>query len=55
MRKFFSVSIFITLLMLSGCTVTNKNSYLPEAKNDKIYTTVGGDEKAKQAHNKLAQ
>ncbi len=53
MRKIFSVSILITLLMISGCAVKNKNSYLPESKNDKIYATVGGDEKAKQANDRI--
>ena len=45
MKKVTFILIMITLLMIVGCKVDNKkNSYLPEAKNDEIFTTVGGDE-----------
>lgn len=36
--------MLIPLLMVTGCKGHEKNLYLPEAKNDKIYTTVGGDD-----------
>lgn len=52
MKKITLILLMITLVMITGCKDNKtKNIYLPEAKNDKIYTTVGGknenDEKSK--------
>lgn len=45
MKKFTLFLLMITLLTVAGCKDDNKNNlYLPEAKNDEIFTTVGGDE-----------
>ena len=33
------VLIVLQLILVSGCT-NNKNIYLPEAENDKIYVTI---------------
>ena len=41
MKKVTLILLMITLLMLTGCK-GQKNLYLPEANNDKIYTTIGG-------------
>lgn len=42
MKKITIIFMMITLLMIAGCKDGEKrNQYLPEAKNDKIYTTVG--------------
>ena len=44
MKKLILFLVIIALLMISGCKDNKpKNIYLPEAKNDKIYTTVGGE------------
>ena len=44
MKKITLILIMITLLMITGCKDNKqKNLYLPEAKNDKIYTTIGGE------------
>lgn len=46
MRKFTLMILITCLTMFCGCTVRDeKNMFFPEAKNDKIYTTVG-DEKS---------
>ena len=43
MKKITLILIMITLLMITGCKDNKqKNLYLPEAKNDKVYTTIGG-------------
>ena len=43
MKKITLILLMITLLMITGCKDDKqKNLYLPEAKNDKIYTTIGG-------------
>ena len=39
-----SILTLSMLLAISGCNSREKNLYLPEAKNDKIYTTIGGSE-----------
>ncbi len=45
MKKITLILVMIALITITGCKDNNtKNLYLPEAKNDKIYTTVGGDE-----------
>lgn len=44
MKKITLVFIIAIALMMTGCQANNKNLYLPEAKKDKIYTTVGGNE-----------
>ncbi len=45
MKKVTIFLLMITLLMVAGCKDDNKNNlYLPEAKNDEIFTSVGGDE-----------
>ena len=43
MKKITLILLMITLLMITGCKDNNqKNLYLPDAKNDKVYTTIGG-------------
>ena len=43
MKKFVLIMLALSVLVLSGCADKgNKNLYLPEAKNDNIYTTIGG-------------
>ncbi len=42
MKKTALVLFAAALLMISGCSAGRRNVYLPEAKNDKIYTTVDG-------------
>ena len=44
MKKITLILLMLTLLMITGCKDNEKNLYLPEAKNDKIYTTIGGNE-----------
>lgn len=39
MKKRIGIFLLLTVLLFSGC---QKPQYLPEAKNDTIYTTVGG-------------
>jgi len=54
MKKLTLILLMITLLMITGCKDNNtKNlylpgAYLPEAKNDKIYVTIGGDDETHQ-------
>ena len=44
MKKITLILLMITLFMITGCKDDKqKNLYLPEAKNDKIYTTIGGE------------
>ena len=46
MKKITLILLMITLLMITGCKDNKqKNLYLPEAKNDKVYTTIGGESK----------
>ena len=46
MKKITLILLMITLLMITGCKDNKqKNLYLPEAKNDKVFTTVGGERK----------
>ena len=50
MRKLTLILVVIALLTIVGCKDNKKNLYLPETKNDKLYTTIGGeDEKKTQA------
>ena len=45
MKKITLILLMITLFIITGCKDKNtKNLYLPEAKNDKIYTTIGYDD-----------
>lgn len=44
MKKLTLILLMITLLMITGCKDNKKNLYLPEATDDKIYTTIGGEE-----------
>lgn len=37
MKKFFIVSIIVSLILLCGCSKYEKKLYLPEAKNDKLF------------------
>ncbi|MBR3996081.1 MAG: hypothetical protein IKI97_12475 [Clostridia bacterium] len=48
MKKVTLILLMITLLMLTGCKDNKKNLYLPEAKNDKVYTTIGGKDETHQ-------
>lgn len=51
MKKITLILLMITLLMIAGCKDNKKNLYLPEAKNDEVYTTVdGNDEKKPTEH-----
>lgn len=43
MRKITLIMLMIALTMITGCKDTQKNLYLPKAKNDKIYSSVGSD------------
>ena len=47
MKKMFIITLFIAVFVASGCK-SNKKPYLPEAKNDKVYTTIGGENKTNQ-------
>lgn len=38
MKKIALILLMITLLTITGCKDNKKNLYLPEAKNDKVYT-----------------
>ncbi|MBE5938726.1 MAG: hypothetical protein E7265_11980 [Lachnospiraceae bacterium] len=50
MKKLSLILVILALLTVTGCKDNKKNLYLPEAKNDNIYTTIGGeDEKKTQA------
>lgn len=45
MKKTNLILLMITLLTFTGCKDNStKNFYIPETKNDNIYTSVGGDE-----------
>ena len=49
MKKITLILLMITLLMITGCKDDKqKNLYLPEAKNDKVYTTIGGEDETHQ-------
>jgi len=43
MKKLTIILLIVALLTIAGCKDNKKNLYLPEAKNDKIYTTLGGE------------
>ena len=44
MKKITLILVIIALLTIAGCKDDKqKNLYLPEAKNDKVFTTVGGE------------
>lgn len=42
------ILISILAIMLTGCKDNQKNLYLPQVKNDKIYTTIGGEDETHQ-------
>lgn len=44
MRKLALILLMITLLTITGCDDGERDLYLPEAKNDKIYTTIGNED-----------
>ncbi|MBO5021241.1 MAG: hypothetical protein J6D52_11305 [Clostridia bacterium] len=49
MKKITLILLMIALLMITGCKDDKqKNLYLPEAKNDKVYTTIGGEDETHQ-------
>ena len=48
MKKITLILLMITLLMITGCKDNKKNLYLPEVKNDRFYTTIGGEEETHQ-------
>ncbi len=49
MQKTTLLILMIALLTVTGCkSDKQKNLYLPEAKNDKIYTTIGGGDETHQ-------
>ena len=48
MKKITLIFLMITMLMIIGCKDNKKDLYLPEAKNDKIYTTIGGEDETHQ-------
>ncbi len=48
MKKIALILLMITLLTITGCKDNKKNLYLPEAKNDKVYTTIGGEDETHQ-------
>ena len=48
MKKITLILLMITMLMITGCKDNKKDLYLPEAKNDKIYTTIGGEDETHQ-------
>lgn len=47
-KKTLLIAIFICLFAITGCNDGRKDLYLPEAKNDKIHTTVGGKNENEQ-------
>ena len=48
MKKSVLLFMIIVMLMISGCNINKKIPYVPESKNDNIYTTVGAGEKIYQ-------
>ena len=54
MKKLIIMALALVIFALCGCDVDEreKNLYLPEAENDKIYTTIGGEEKGKEYQTK---
>lgn len=48
MKKFTLIIFIIVLLTITGCKDNKKNLFLPEAKNDKIYTTIGSEDETHQ-------
>ncbi len=48
MKKLLLILLVTTLLMVTGCNNRKKDLYLPEVKNDKMYTTIGGENKNEQ-------
>ncbi len=51
MKKIALIMLILTLVLITGCQNYKRNSYYPNAKNDKVYTTVSGEnEKAYGFH-----
>lgn len=50
MKKIISVFLIMLVLFLTGCIERKKQAYLPEAKNDKVFTVVGGEGRENEAH-----
>ncbi len=48
MRKVVMILLVAGMFFVAGCKDNKKNLYLPEAKNDKVYTTIGGEVKTHQ-------
>ncbi len=48
MKKITLILLIITLFIITGCKDNKKDLYLPEAKNDKIYTTIGSEDETHQ-------
>ncbi len=49
MKKYIIMGLIIFTAIFSGCEDSGKkNIYLPEAKNDKVFTAIGGEDKSHQ-------
>lgn len=49
MKKIILVVLSVSLLLITGCEdIVKKDMYLPKAKNDKVYTSVGGGDELHQ-------
>ena len=48
MKKRSLILMAAVVFMFSGCKGEKRNLYLPEVKNDKVYTTVGGENEKHQ-------
>ena len=49
MKKITLILLMITLLIITRCKANNpKKLYLPEATNDKVFTTIGGENQSHQ-------
>lgn len=46
-KQALTILIIMTLFFTAGCSQREKKMYLPEAKNDKIFAVVGGDNEEK--------
>lgn len=43
MKKTVFLFLLLAVFLLSSCDNEKKKLYLPEAKNDKVFTVVGGE------------
>lgn len=49
MKKLTLFLLIMAMFTITGCKDNKKDLHLPKAKNDKVYTTIGGENETHQS------